>query len=128
MRGFLQDREAEDIWHYIQAHVELSLQQSVPLAGVISDVRKAFEPIPRCPLFPIAQHLGVPASILRAWQTFFFLTQFRRRLTVHDAISEPIWDPYQTVFAPRTVHLSNVDNYEVLPASCAEVLPLSRST
>ena len=142
-RGFLQQREAGDVWHYIQSQVELSLQQSLPLAGVISDVRKAFESIPRDPLFAVAHHVGIPAFLLDAWRSF--LQSFQRRFVIHEATSEPIlstwglpegdslsvvgmclidlcWDAYQRVLSPRTVPLSYVDNFEVLARSCAEVL------
>ena len=123
--------------------MELSLQQSVPLAGVISDVRKAFESIPRDPLFAVAKHVGIPDPLIEAWRSF--LTSFQRRFVIHEAVSEPIsstwglpegdslsvvgmclvdlcWDAYQRAFAPRTLPLSYVDNFEVIARSCAEVM------
>ena len=41
VKGFRPQREAGDIWPYVQMLVELSLQQRQCLSGVISDVKKA---------------------------------------------------------------------------------------
>ena len=143
MKGFLPQRESGEIWFLIQSLVEVGLQQHSPLAGVITDVRKAFESVPRVPLMKVAQHLGIPGPVLDAWTRF--LSSFQRRFLLHGQVSHAIdsnwgmpegcgmsvlgmclvdfcWDLYQTQFAPATLPLSYVDNYEVLAASVASAL------
>ena len=139
----LPGRECGEIWHLVQALAEASLQQHLPLAGVISDVKKAFENVPRTPLFDLALHVGFPVQIIDPWRRF--LHCFERRFLLRNQIGEPLksnhglpegdglsvlgmtlidmaWDHYQRAFAPATVPLSFVDNYEVLASSCAELL------
>eukprot|EP00435_Cladocopium_sp_Y103_P011684 s5032_g3.t1 len=143
VKGFLPHREAGDVWHFIQMMVEVSMQQSMPLSGAISDVTKAFESIPRSPLIKVALRLGLPRNVLLPWERF--LNGFQRRFLLHDEVGPAIAsnhglpegdvlsvvgmavvdlcsDYYQTAFAPRTLPISYVDNYEVLAAHCGEVL------
>ena len=44
--GFMPGRECGEIWHHVQALVELAFQSQTKLTGVVSDVRKAFESVP----------------------------------------------------------------------------------
>jgi len=141
--GFMPSREAGEIWHYVQALVEISLQSNRTLTGVVSDVRKAFESIPRVCLFEVAQHVGLPASLTSSWSRF--LEGLERRFLLSDHIGPAIpsnwgfpegcglsvvamtlidwcWDTYQGQFSPSTVPLSYVDNYEVLACSIGELL------
>ena len=141
--GFMPSREAGEIWHYVQALVECAFQSNQTLTGVVSDVRKAFESIPRPCLFEVSQHVGIPASLLSAWSRF--LGGFERRFLLQDHCGPSIssdwgfpegcglsvvamtiidwcWDVYQSVFAPSTVPMSYVDNYEVLANSIGELL------
>eukprot|EP00435_Cladocopium_sp_Y103_P073392 s153_g43.t1 len=143
VKGFLPHREAGDVWHYIQALVEVSLQQHQPLAGVISDVKKAFESVPREPMHQVALHLGLPLRVLDPWRRF--LASFERRFFLRNQVGASIqsnhglpegdglsvvgmtiidlcWDFYQHHFAPATVPISYVDNYEVLAHRCGVVL------
>ena len=141
--GFVPHREAGEIWHYIQSLVELALQSDERLLGVVSDVKKAFESIPRQPLFQVAHRLGLPPHVLHAWQSF--LDSMQRRFLLHHHLSEPIdsdwgmpegcgmsvvamtlidwcWDHYQREFAPRCLPISYVDNYELLAQDLGELL------
>ena len=86
--GFVPSREAGEVWHYIQALVELALQTNTRLLGVVSDVKKAFESIPRGPLMKVAARFGLPSQILRAWSGF--LDNVQRRFLLHHHISMPI--------------------------------------
>lgn len=143
VKGFLPQRETGDIWHHIQMLVEVCLQQQLPISGVISDVKKAFESVPRGPLLQVALQLGLPAHVLNPWQRFLGAVQ--RRFLLHQQVGEAIssnhgmpegdglsvvgmtvidlcWDFYQRCFAPATMPLSFVDNYEILAARCSDVL------
>ena len=139
VKGFLPQREAGDIWHYVQMMVEIGLQQQQPLSGVISDVKKAFESVPRDPLIQVSLHLGLPPTVLKPWKRF--LDSFQRRFLLHNQVDDIItsnhglpegdglsvvgmtiidlcWDFYQGQFAPATIPVSFVDNYELLAAHC----------
>ena len=141
--GFVPSREAGEVWHYVQALVELALQTNTRLLGVVSDVKKAFESIPRGPLMKVAARLGIPPPILHAWSSF--LDKVQRRFLLHHHLSMPVmsdwgmpegcgmsvvamtlidwcWDRYQEVFAPSSVPISYVDNYEILAHSLGELM------
>ena len=131
------------IWHYVQALLECAFQSNLSLAGVVSDVRKAFESIPRACLFAASSHVGLPSPLLSAWSRF--LGAFERHFLLHNQCGPPIvstwglpegcglsvvamtiidwcWDVYQSVFAPSTLPMSYVDNYEVLANSIGELM------
>ena len=141
--GFMPTREAGEIWHYVQALLECAFQSNSTLTGVVSDVRKAFESIPRDCLFAASRQVGLPCSLLSAWSRF--LGGFERHFLLQDHFGPPLgsnwglpegcglsvvamtiidwcWDVYQSVFAPSTVPMSYVDNYEVLANSIGELL------
>ena len=143
VKGFLPQREAGDIWHYVQMVVELCLQQQQSLSGVISDVKKAFESVPRDPSIQVAIHMGLPSRVMLAWQRF--LGSFHRRFLLHNQVGAPIpsnhglpegdglsvvgmtlidmcWDFYQRYFAPSTIPFSFVDNYELIATRCGDIL------
>ena len=143
VKGFIPGREAGEIWHLVQSLVEVCLQQALPLAEVITDVRKAFESIPRDLLFSVAAQLGLSQRIIDPWRRF--LANFERRFQIQNqcgasissnhglpegdglsvlgmAILDYVWDIYQAVFAPATVPVSYVDNYELLATSCSSLL------
>ena len=135
VKGFLPQREAGDVWHYVQMQVELGLQQQHPLSGVISDVKKAFESVPRDPLIQVCLHLGLPPNVLKPWKRF--LDSFQRRFLLHNQVGDVItsnhglpegdglsvvgmtiidlcWDFYQGQFAPSTIPVIFVDNMNCL--------------
>ena len=141
--GFMPGRECGEIWHHVQALVELAFQSQTKLTGVVSDVRKAFESVPRSCLFMVARLLGLPDTLLSAWERF--LSSFERHFVLHQHFGASIpsnwglpegcglsvvgmtlidwcWDIYQKAFAPDTIPLSYVDNYEVLARSLGELL------
>ena len=48
----------------LQGLVERSIQEGEELMGFVTDIKKAFESLPRDPIFEIAHHLGLPAKTL----------------------------------------------------------------
>ena len=141
--GFMPSREAGEIWHFVQALVEVSLQQGGKLSGVITDVRKAFESVPRDLLFVVARQLGLPMRLIDPWRRF--LASCSRRFQLHGhsgtsitsnhglpegdglsvlgmSIVDHLWDVYQSVFAPATIPISYVDNDELLSKQCSSLL------
>ena len=86
--GFMPGRETLQAWVQIQSNVELALQSKLPLAGISTDIVKAFNCIQRPQWFAMARHAGLPNQILKPWQVF--LANFRRRFQVHSHLSEPL--------------------------------------
>ena len=133
--GFVPNREAGEIWHVVQAWIELALQSNRQLLGAVSDVRKAFESIPRDPLFEVMRLLGLPVPFLSAWRRF--LDGLERRFSLHGCLDvaicsnhglpegcglsvvgmvviDLIWEVYQNHYAASSVPLSYADNLELL--------------
>eukprot|EP00435_Cladocopium_sp_Y103_P015024 s295_g3.t1 len=133
--GFLPSPEPAQTWLLIQAAVETSLQSSMPLAGLGTDLIKAFNSIRREPLWILAEAIGVPASLLRPWKSF--TSSFTRRFMVCNQVSSALtsnlgfaegcplsvcamamvdwgFHLYQYHYSPGVRHLSFVDNISML--------------
>ena len=133
--GFLPDCAASDVWLTVQASIEVAFQSDCAVCGVVADLVKAYNTIPREPCFQILAHLGVPGSLLRAWKNF--LTCMTRRFVVRDDCGDAVasftgfpegcplscvamvaidlcWHAYQSCYAPSSVPFSFVDNLEIL--------------
>eukprot|EP00435_Cladocopium_sp_Y103_P062884 s241_g24.t1 len=133
--GFLPSREPAQTWVHVQAAVELSLQSSLPLAGVGTDFVKAFNCIRREPLWLLAEAVGIPSTLLHPWKGY--VSSFTRRFVVCNHVSAahsssqgfaegcPLsvlamalidwgYQVYQQHYAPRVRHFSFVDNISML--------------
>ena len=129
--GFLPGHEAAQVWYYTQALVELACQGDFDLVGMSCDLVKAFNNLPRDPLFQVASLLGVPEALTRPWMQF--LAKFERRFLIRRhvgasvlstcgfpegcplstaamAITDLVFHAYMTVFSPRVSSFSFVDN------------------
>ena len=62
---------------------EANLEQH-PLAGVVADLVKEYNMLPRIPLLAIGLHLGIPRQIIRAWSQA--LSQLTRAFSVRGTI------------------------------------------
>eukprot|EP00438_Fugacium_kawagutii_P030543 Skav235992 [mRNA] locus=scaffold348:200764:203450:- [translate_table: standard] len=128
-------RETLQAWLQVQCAVEMSLQSSIPLAGMATDMIKAFNCIQRPQWFTLATHCGFPNRILGPWR--IFLANFSRRFQVNNHLSSPLWstvgfaegDPlsvsamalldwslhlYQEQLAPKIRTISFVDNVSLV--------------
>ena len=83
--GCLPGRSATNVWFDTQASIELARRAGVHRTGVISDIIKAFNCIPREPVFALAIALGLPVNIVRAWQGA--LTRLQRRFKIRGSVS-----------------------------------------
>ena len=129
--GFLQGHEASEIWYLLECLVEGAVQTSQMLSGYGSDLVKAFNNLPREPLFEAAEWLGIPPCVLTPWKAF--LSRAERRFVVHGFVSQAItsncgypegcplstvamavcsflYHSYMQSFAPSVESLSYVDN------------------
>ena len=60
--GFMEGREAAELWLLLQALIEKNLQDGQPLCGFVTDLRKAFEILPREPVMELGLHLAWTSS------------------------------------------------------------------
>ena len=141
--GFIPGCEPSQLWLLLQAEIECSLQQNNPMCGLSVDLVRAFNHIPRQHSFALAQHLGVPDSVLAPWKSF--LGNCTRAFKIHDALSVAtssncgmpegdalsvyamvqlnfVWHIYQKQFCPSVRACSFVDNLSptaLLPSDLA---------
>ena len=141
--GFLPGREALDFWLHLQADIECSCQTLEPLHGVSTDVVKAFNCLPRLPLFCTAHVLGLPDRLLTPWSSF--LNGLQRRFAIKGSVSHPLssavgfpegcplstvamaitdalWHKYLEVLEPRICSHSFVDNLAMTAATPGALL------
>ena len=86
--GFVPQKEASEFWFGVQLQIELCCQASTELYGFATDLVKAFNLLPRDPVFAIASHLGLPATLLDPWR--LFLGSVTRRFMVRHTVSAPV--------------------------------------
>ncbi len=113
--------------------MELSLRSSESTHGLVADLIKAYNTLPRHPIFRILLHCGVPAWFLNMWERY--LREFQRffvvrRLTGRAQFSctgfpegcplscvamsciDWAWHVWQATRIPKALALSYVDNLE----------------
>ncbi len=80
--------QAAHVWRYILDEVEWAHITGVPVAGIILDLTKAFNTIPRYPTFAVARLLGIHTNTLTGWAGA--LGQLERRFVVRGSYSAPV--------------------------------------
>ena len=65
--GNVKGRSSVNMWWAAQALAEQAMYDNQVAVGVIADLQKAFNTLPRAPLFRLAVKLGIPNRILRCW-------------------------------------------------------------
>ena len=141
--GYASDHEAADIWYHVQTMIEVGLTMGQGVHGVVGDLIKAFNQIPREPCWQIMKLLGMPDSLLGCWKSF--LTDLERRFVVRNSCGHPLisrtgyaegcpmsctamcaldiaWHAYQRKFSQLSTPLSFVDNFEVIGSNAGSVL------
>ena len=88
MFGRLPGRSSQDVWFGLQFRLEQAHLQNEPLCGVTTDLEKAFNFLPRTPVFAFAAHLGLPMPVIRAWTAAVSMLQ--RRFKVRGCVGPPI--------------------------------------
>ena len=78
--GCLPSRSAACVWYDTQAGIELARRAGVARHGIVTDVIKAFNCIPRPPVYALAILLGVPKPIVKGWQGALHLLNRRFRI------------------------------------------------
>ena len=78
--GNLPNRYATQVWLCIQSEIELAQHSNQSLSGVVIDLVKAFNLLPRLPIITLMDHFGIPKPILRAWSLALVAMQRRFKL------------------------------------------------
>ena len=86
--GNIPGKSCTDLWLSIQLLLEDSTAAHVPVTGVVADLVKAYNLLPRLPLLAIGVHLGLPKPIVRAWANA--LKQMARSFSIRGTIGPPL--------------------------------------
>lgn len=89
VRGGIPHCQAKTVWYHIAQLIEFAHLNSSSLQGLAIDIRRAFNALPREPLWHLLLCLGFPAHILHAWKAF--VVQQQRRFCVRRSTSAPHW-------------------------------------
>ena len=76
---------AQSFWWRMQAVIEQAIYDQIPLSGWIVDIVKAFNEIPRDPVFRAAVFMGIHADIIRPWVAFSY--QAKRYFSIRGTLS-----------------------------------------
>ena len=135
MLGNMPHKDAPTFWWQLQLEVENAQLTDMPMAGVTTDLIKAFNGLPREPILHAARKLGIPDCILRAWKAA--AAGIQRHFYVRDQPGPPLTSvtgfvegcgmsvcamaiyclvlhSYAANKVPRAVMYSYVDNLEFL--------------
>ena len=82
-------RRAADMWRIILDVVEDHQMSSTCISGLVLDLEKAFNTLPRYPTMATALALGIHESTLRAWSGA--VTNMARHFCVQDSLSEALF-------------------------------------
>ena len=88
VHGNVPGKSCTDLWLGVQLMLEDSVSDQSTLVGVVADLVKAYNLLPRMPLLAIGVHLGLPRPIVRAWAQA--LHQMERAFSVRGTIGPPI--------------------------------------
>ncbi|CAE7270136.1 aquIMA [Symbiodinium sp. CCMP2592] len=127
--GFMPHKEASQFWWILEAQIELACQQDQSMVGFSTDVVKAFNALPRQPVFALAEWIGLPTTLLQPWQAFltglersFLLRQAGCALsTVAMSLVCLAFHAYVEAFASNAVPHSYVDNLSCTAQSTGQL-------
>ncbi len=88
IQGNLPGRSPKQVWYHLQAVIEHSQTHQMPLSGMILDIVKCFNMLPREPLLEIGIGIGLPDEVIRPWTSA--LVGLQRRFQIRGNTGEPI--------------------------------------
>lgn len=89
VHGGVPARQAKTIWYELASAMELAYLNGEGLHGLLMDIQKCFNNIPRHPLWCALVLLGFPEPVLRAWVSF--VSGQTRRFKVRRSVGLPIF-------------------------------------
>ena len=88
LRGGLPARQSKSIWFEVAMALEADHASQPSLLGVVADLQKAFNTIPRQPLWQCLIAMRCPAWLIHAWGAF--VNQQTRRFKVRNSVGPGI--------------------------------------
>ena len=88
VQGGVPLRQAKSIWYELAASLELAFLNQEGLHGLLMDIQKCFNNMPRQPLWYVLTLLGFPVPTLRAWVSF--VSGQTRRFRVRRSVGAPL--------------------------------------
>ena len=82
--GNIPAKSATDVWYAMQAEIEDAYDHDRPLCGIVCDIQKCFNNLPREPLLQVLLRLGIAPPIIRSWCNA--LTTISRRFAIRGSI------------------------------------------
>ena len=76
---------AGQVWSHLLWSIELAYENNLPLSGIMADIRKAFNYLPRNVILEACAIMGIPFRVLRAWAGA--LATLPRRFQFHGSTS-----------------------------------------
>eukprot|EP00435_Cladocopium_sp_Y103_P034195 s179_g8.t2 len=80
-------RYAGQVWSHLLWAIESAYATEVPLSGIVVDIQKAFNYLPRAVVLESCALLGIPFRVLRAWAGA--LSSMPRRFQINGSLSPP---------------------------------------
>lgn len=88
IRGGVPSQQAKTVWFEVAQLVEQAHWASNSLQGVVLDIRRAFNALPRLPLWEMMVALGCPSDFIATWASF--VASQTRRFKVRRSVGRPV--------------------------------------
>ena len=79
---------AAQVWARLLWAIEVSFVDQIAMSGLVADLQKAFNVLPRLATLEIAAHLGIPGKVLVGWAAA--LSQMQRRFVIQGSLTAGI--------------------------------------
>lgn len=89
LHGSRAGHQAAMLWRQVMEEVEWAYLQGGELCGIIIDLCKAYNTLPRLPCLALSLMVGVDPTVVTAWTGA--LTQMSRRFWVRGSVSRPVF-------------------------------------
>eukprot|EP00438_Fugacium_kawagutii_P028053 Skav235471 [mRNA] locus=scaffold1269:186149:190810:+ [translate_table: standard] len=143
MKGNMPAQTSVSIWWKLQQEIENCHYDGTELTGTVADLVKAFNLLPRKPVFHMARRIGVPEGFVRTWEEFTggltrrFFIDHQPSGGVQSHTGFPEGDPLSVCAMallnlvthewmdrrfPTLRFVSYVDNFQVLGPTASDVL------
>lgn len=86
--GGVPGKQAREVWFLMAQLIEQAHADQLPLFGIVLDIRRAFNALPRAPLWSLLKQMNFPEHILRAWA--IFVAKQVRRFKVRSSVGVPV--------------------------------------